>query len=228
MHRVFILVALALTLAPGTTGCGDKVTATPEAPAPEAGFAWPEGPSTRAVLHVRDLGEIEIALYPELAPETVENFVRLAEQGFYNGTTFHRVIPGFMVQGGDPNTRDDEPKNDGFGGSAKTIADEFNAAPHERGVFSMANKGQPNTADSQFFIVHGPAPHLDGKHAVFGRVLSGMEVVDEVTKVDTDPHGRWGPAARPIHDVVVERIEIQRPAATAAEAGAASEAGAES
>ncbi len=202
MRHGLILVALAL----GTIGCGDKVTATPDAPAP---FAWPKGPTPRAVLHIRDVGAIEIALYPQIAPATVDNFVKLAREGFYDGTSFHRVIPDFMVQGGDPNTKDKDPGNDGKGGPGYRIKDEFNAAPHEPGTVSMANLGRPNTADSQFFIVHGSASHLDGKHTVFGRVVDGMDVVDAITKVEVDLYGRWGPRNRPIANVVVEKVEIQ-------------------
>jgi peptidyl-prolyl cis-trans isomerase B (cyclophilin B) len=196
------LVALACATA---IACGDSVTTTKSA----APFDWPEAPTMRASLHVRDHGRLEIDLYPSVAPETVANFVKLANEGFYDGTSFHRVIPGFMLQGGDPNTRDDLPGNDGNGGPGYTIADEFNAAGHERGVLSMANRGNPNTGGSQFFIVQGEARHLDGKHTAFGRVVSGMDVVDRISEVECDVHGRWGPKNRPIESVVIDKIEIQ-------------------
>jgi peptidyl-prolyl cis-trans isomerase B (cyclophilin B) len=192
-------------------GCGDDATPADSAAPQPAAFAWPEGPTPHAVLHVHELGDIEIALYPSLAPETVANFVHLAESDFYDGTTFHRVIPGFMIQGGDPNTKNRDPSDDGMGGPGYKIDDEFNAAPHVRGAVSMANTGHPNTAGSQFFIVHADSPHLDGKYTVFGRVVSGMDVVDAVTKVDLDVYGRWGPKNRPIADVVIDDVEI-RPA----------------
>lgn len=206
------LVATALA-------CGDGSEHASERGDP---FAWPASTDTTAVLHVRELGEIEIALYPQLAPETVANFVRLADEGFYDGTSFHRVIPGFMVQGGDPNSRDRDPTNDGLGGPGYQIDDEMNDAPHTRGSLSMANLGRPNSGGSQFFIVHQDAPHLDGKHAVFGRVSAGMEVVDAITEVETDVHGRWGNKNRPIENVVVEKVEIRR-----AESAAAKTAGPE-
>jgi peptidyl-prolyl cis-trans isomerase B (cyclophilin B) len=214
-HRRTTTLTLALTglLAVGlfASACGDKVTATrsEEAAAEKQPFHWPDSPGLTAVLHVRDYGDIEVALYPELAPGTVDNFVKLAREGFYDGTTFHRVIPGFMIQGGDPNSKDDRPDNDGSGGPGYRIDDEFNAAPHDRGTLSMANMSRPNTGGSQFFIVHGDSPHLQGKHTAFGRVISGMEVVDSISAVETDRHGRWGPKARPIEDVVVEGIEIR-------------------
>ena len=124
-------------------------------------------------------GTIELELYPEYAPKTVNNFVFLASQGFYNGVIFHRVIANFMIQGGDPT-------GTGRGGPGYQFADEFTGNPlkHERGVISMANAG-PNTNGSQFFITHGPQPHLDGRHTVFGKVQKGLEVVDAVQQGDS-------------------------------------------
>jgi len=123
-------------------------------------------------------GMIELELFPEHAPKTVNNFVFLAEEGFYDGVAFHRVIPNFMVQGGDPT-------GTGRGGPGYQFEDEFDNNPltHEQGVISMANAG-PNTNGSQFFITHKPQPHLDGKHTVFGTVVNGQEVVDAVEQGD--------------------------------------------
>jgi peptidyl-prolyl cis-trans isomerase B (cyclophilin B) len=210
MKRPLLPLALATAalLLVCSVACGDKVSATPEAEPP---FQWPETTDIVAVLHVRDLGPIEIELYPSLAPRTVENFVKLANEGFYDGTAFHRVIPGFMVQGGDPNTKDKDPTDDGKGGPGYQIDDEFSRAPHTRGTVSMANAGQPGTAGSQFFIVQQDAPHLDGKYSAFGRVRSGMEVVDAITEAKLDLHGRWGPPNRPIESIVVESVEIRTP-----------------
>ena len=133
---------------------------------------------------------IELELYPEFAPETVKNFESLVESGFYNGLTFHRVIPGFMIQGGDP-------LGTGFGGSEKKIKGEFrqngftqNTLRHERGVISMARSFDPNSASSQFFIMHADAPHLDGAYAAFGKVVSGIEAVDEIAAIPTDYNDR--------------------------------------
>jgi peptidyl-prolyl cis-trans isomerase B (cyclophilin B) len=123
-------------------------------------------------------GKIVIEMAEDDAPNTVANFINLAEKGFYNGVKFHRVIPNFMVQGGDP-------KGNGTGGPGYVIADEFSKnLKHARGVLSMANAG-PNTGGSQFFITHVPCPHLDGKHAVFGKVTAGMDVVDAIKIGDT-------------------------------------------
>lgn len=125
-----------------------------------------------------DRGDIELELYPEYAPRTVNNFVFLAEEGFYDGVTFHRVISDFMIQGGDPT-------GTGRGGPGYKFEDEFRENPlkHEKGVISMANAG-PNTNGSQFFITHGPQPHLDGRHTVFGKVVEGQDVVDSIRQGD--------------------------------------------
>ena len=124
-------------------------------------------------------------LYPETAPDTVANFVKLAEDGFYDGTIFHRVIPGFMIQGGDP-------EGAGTGGPGYTIRGEFSAngfennLKHERGVVSMARAADPNSAGSQFFIMVADAPHLDGQYAAFGRITAGLEVADKIVRVKKD------------------------------------------
>ena len=126
-------------------------------------------------------GNIKAELYSDIAPITVANFCELAEKGFYDGLTFHRIIDGFMIQGGDP-------MGNGMGGSDKKIKGEFssngvqNDLKHERGVLSMARSMNPNSASSQFFIMHADAPHLDGEYAAFGRVVDGIEVVDEIVK----------------------------------------------
>jgi len=149
------------------------------------------------VLELTGLGEIHIELLPEIAPQTVANFKKLAGEGFYNGTTFHRVIPGFMVQGGDPASKNPDPRDDGKGGPGYTIRDEFSEYPHLRGTVSMANAGMPNSAGSQFFIVHEDSPNLDGAYAAFGRVVQGMDVVDAITQLEIDKFGRYGPTDRP-------------------------------
>jgi cyclophilin family peptidyl-prolyl cis-trans isomerase len=140
-------------------------------------------------------GAIAIELFDEDAPKTVENFRKLAGDGFYDGVIFHRVIPDFMIQGGDPT-------GTGSGGPGYQFEDEFNDHPVARGALAMANAG-PNTNGSQFFIVTADAcPWLDGKHTVFGQVTSGMDVVDAIEQVAT------GPSDRPREDVVIERVEL--------------------
>lgn len=141
------------------------------------------------VIEMENGGKIEIELSPESAPITVKNFEKLVAEGFYDGLGFHRVIPGFMIQGGDP-------QGNGMGGSKDRIKGEFrangveNPIKHVRGVISMARSFDPNSASSQFFIMHADAPHLDGQYAAFGKVISGIEVVDEIASVPTDYNDR--------------------------------------
>lgn len=130
-----------------------------------------------AVITLDSGGEIRLEFYPEDAPKTVENFVTLARKGFYNGLTFHRVVPDFVVQGGDP-------KGNGTGGPGYTIKAEFNKQKHVRGSVAMARSQHPDSAGSQFYICYGPTPHLDGNYTVFGRVGSGMELVDRIKQGD--------------------------------------------
>ena len=130
-----------------------------------------------AVITLERGGEIRMEFFPEDAPKTVENFVGLAKKGFYNGLAFHRVVPDFVVQGGDP-------KGDGTGGPGYTIKAEFNNQKHVRGSVAMARSQHPDSAGSQFYICHGPTPHLDGQYTVFGRVTAGMEHVDKIKQGD--------------------------------------------
>ncbi len=145
---------------------------------------------------------IRLELYPEVAPKTVANFEALVRRGFYDGLIFHRVIPGFMIQGGDP-------LGNGMGGADENIVGEFaangykNDLKHTRGVISMARAYNPNSASSQFFIMHADAPHLDGQYAAFGRVVEGMETVDEIAAVATDY------SDRPRIDMRMARVTIE-------------------
>jgi len=145
---------------------------------------------------------IKAELYPEKAPKTVENFEKLVRSGFYNGLCFHRVIPGFMIQGGCP-------QGTGMGGPGWTIEGEFaangfaNDLKHERGVLSMARAMDPNSAGSQFFIMHQNAPHLDGQYAAFGRVVEGMDVVDEIAATATNRMDR------PLQPQVMQSVAIE-------------------
>ena len=155
------------------------------------------------VVITMDTGEvIKLELYPEIAPKTVENFEKLVKDGFYNGLTFHRIIRGFMIQGGCP-------KGNGTGGPGWQIKGEFaangwkNDLKHTKGVISMARAGHPDSAGSQFFIMHEDAPHLDGQYAAFGKVVEGMDVVDRIAAVRT----LWGD--RPMQPVVMQSVVIE-------------------
>ena len=148
-----------------------------------------------------NMGEIKAELYPDVAPVTVKNFVDLIKKGFYNGLTFHRVIEGFMIQGGCP-------KGNGTGGPGYCIKGEFrengvkNDLKHERGVLSMARAMDPDSAGSQFFIMHETSPHLDGQYAAFGKVTDGMNVVDRIATVRTDFNDR------PLEKVVINEMRV--------------------
>ena len=159
-----------------------------------------------AVITIKDYGDIKLVLDGDTAPITVKNFVELAKSGFYDGLTFHRIIKGFMIQGGDP-------KGNGTGGSSKTIKGEFSAngvenkLSHERGVISMARSQDYNSASSQFFIMHADNNYLDGQYAAFGKVTDGMDVVDSIADVEVAT-GLSGEASSPVEPVVIEYIKI--------------------
>ena len=152
-------------------------------------------------MEINEFGTIELELYPEITPITVSNFVHLAKEGFYDGLIFHRIIEGFMIQGGDP-------QGTGMGGPGHQIKGEFssngvkNDLKHTKGVISMARSQMPDSAGSQFFIMHEDAPHLDGSYAAFGKVTSGIEVVDAIATVPTDP------SDRPLNEVKIKSIKV--------------------
>ncbi len=141
---------------------------------------------TRAVIETK-FGNIELKFFPDVAPNHVNNFIELAKKGFYDGTIFHRVIPGFMIQGGDPNSRNANKAAHGTGGPGYTVKAEFNDKPHKRGTLSMARAADPNSAGSQFFICVADAPFLDKQYTVFGEVVSGMDAVDKIVSQPRDP-----------------------------------------
>ena len=148
------------------------------------------------------LGNIEFELLEDVAPGHVQNFKDLANSDFYNGTTFHRVIPGFMVQGGDPNTKSDDRSSHGMGGPGHTIKAEFNDEPHVRGIVSMARSQDPDSAGSQFFVVVKDSDFLDGQYTAFGRVISGMDVADKI--VDSPRDDKDNPIDRIEMKVTIE------------------------
>ena len=187
-----IIMCLTLALVFMTTACA-------------AGSFWDfkkdEGESkvaNRIAVFDTNMGEFEIELFEDKTPITTKNFIDLAQEGFYDGVIFHRIIDGFMIQGGDPT-------GTGMGGPGYTIEDEFTPElTHEsEGILSMANTGRPHTGGSQFFITLAATPWLDGHHTVFGKVIKGMEVVREIGHVKT------GPQDRPVHDVVINKITIK-------------------
>ena len=150
---------------------------------------------------MKDGDVFHVELYPEIAPNTVNNFISLTKKGYYDGLCFHRVIEGFMIQGGDP-------KGNGTGGPGYSIRGEFtrngfkNDLKHKRGVISMARSMMPNSAGSQFFIMHKDSPHLDGQYAAFGAVISGIEVIDKIAGVNVDYNDR------PLRDQVIKSVTV--------------------
>ncbi len=172
-------------------------------------------PHEFAVIKMKTGGEIRVRFFPDKAPNHVLNFKRLAGTGVYDGTLFHRVIAGFMIQGGDPFTKDDDPANDGLGGPGYTIPAEFNNVSHVRGIVSMARAGDPDSAGSQFFIMvadRQPRPGgarwsdvLDGKYTAFGEVISGMEIADRVAAVPTTGRNNL-----PTREQVISSVRIYR------------------
>ncbi len=139
----------------------------------------------RAVIHTK-FGDITLKFFPDVAPNHVKNFIELAQKGFYNGTTFHRVVPKFVIQGGDPNTKNPDRTKHGMGGPGYSVKAEFNNKLHKRGTLSMARSAHPDSAGSQFFICVADAPFLDGKYTVFGEVVTGMEVADKIVSQPRD------------------------------------------
>ena len=174
-YRAVPMVLLSLMLLAGCWGKKEVKTITPP---PDLG--------PRAIIKTK-FGDMEIKFYPEVAPKHVENFIALAKSGFYNGTIFHRVIPGFMIQGGDPNTKESLKRDVyGQGGPGYTIKAEFSDTPHKRGTVSMARAADPDTAGSQFFIVVEDSRYLDRKYTAFGEVTKGIGVADKIVNEARD------------------------------------------
>ena len=185
-----VLLAIGLL-----TGCGAKADVKPVGP--------PPGLGPKAIIKTK-FGDMHIKLNPDVAPKHVENFIKLAKSGFYDGTIFHRVIPGFMIQGGDPNTKNSLRKDTYGQGGPKDekgnpifLKAEFSDIPHKRGIVSMARANEPDTAGSQFFIVVEPSPFLDRKYTAFGEVIKGLGVADRIVSVPKNDH-----------DLPNERIEM--------------------
>ena len=197
IHLFCTLGLFALT----TLVRADVTTNTPSAPAPATNAA-PASVKQVGVIKTSE-GTMIVEFYPDVAPNHVANFIKLAQKGFYDGTAFHRVIKGFMIQGGDPNTKDDNAKDTwGMGGPGYSINAEFNSKHHARGILSMARASDPNSAGSQFFICHADAGFLDGQYTVFGNLIKGYDVLDKIANTQTE-----GPD-RPVKRVNVESVRI--------------------
>lgn len=189
-----LLFMLALTMLTALSACGND-------------DAQSTAKNDKVKVEMQGGGTFVIELYPEYAPETVENFKSLVSEGFYDGLTFHRIVDGFMAQGGDP-------EGTGMGGSKKTIKGEFstngfkkNTLSHTRGVISMARSNNPDSASSQFFICYDDASFLDGQYAAFGKVIEGMEVVDDFLKAERTANS-MGEKATPVNPIIMEKVTL--------------------
>ena len=154
-----------------------------------------------------NLGDITLKFFPEVAPNHVNNFIELAKKGFYNGTTFHRVVPKFVIQGGDPNSKNPDRSKHGMGGPGYQVKAEFNKKPHRRGTLSMARSAHPDSAGSQFFICVADIPSLDGQYTVFGEVVKGIEVVDKIVSQPRDGNDNPKDRIEMTVDIVTEQTQ---------------------
>lgn len=217
-----LVFALTIGCALALVACGPKprekelaLHETPEFKESIEAFSWPSEPSHIVALEIAGRGIIRLGLYEQVAPVTVAHVVDCVTRGVYDDTLFHRVIKDFMVQGGNPNTRKRGPGTTRGDWGDLRVEDEYRAIHHDRGVVAMANLGRPGSARSQFFIVHRDSHHLDGKYTAFGRVLSGLDVVDEIADVETDKVGRWGEKDNPLETVILQRATLERGAVAA-------------
>lgn len=190
-----------------TTEVASSTAATESAPMTSAATAAEENPMSHYENKIAEIhttaGQFNLRFYPDLAPGHVKNFIDLSESGFYAGTKFHRVIPGFVIQGGDPNTKAGDPSTWGTGGSPNKLKAEFNSRPHKRGILSMARSGHPDSASSQFFVCVADVPSLDNQYTVFGEVTEGMDVVDKIVNAQT------GPGDRPVNPTAITKVVVR-------------------
>jgi len=235
MKRAFLWICLVSITAGALLAQTAKPTPTAQSPAgakAQAATAAKAAPAAQdqtemvAVLQTK-LGKIVMRFFPDKAPNHVKNFIALCKSGFYNGTKFHRTIPGFMIQGGDPNTKSGDPSTWGQGGHTDkdgkeiTVKAEFNDTHHARGIVSMARSQDPNSASSQFFVCVADAGYLDHQYTAFGEVISGMDVVDKIVNAPAKPGG--GPdtvPSSPVNPVAIDKATIEKKPPQAQEPGA--------
>ena len=214
--------ALGMMMVAGLFAAGNASAADPpgKAAASAKPAAAPAGEEV-AILET-SRGRMVVEFWERDAPKTVANFKKLARQGFFDGTGFHRIIKGFMIQGGDPKSKNPKAPDLGTGDPGYKIPDEFSARKHVKGVLSMANSGTPNSAGSQFFIMHGAAPFLDGKYTAFGRLIEGTEVLDNIANTPTGPNAMMGgEKSRPLEWTTMKSVKIVPRASLAAAGGKA-------
>lgn len=186
-----------------TSATESPMTSATPAPAAQEKSDMSEYQNKIVELHT-EAGQINLRFFPDIAPDHVKNFIDLAKSGFFDGTKFHRTIPGFVIQGGDPLTKTDNVRAWGTGGSDKNVKAEFNPTPHKRGILSMARANDPDSASSQFFICVADVPSLDNKYTVFGEVTSGMDVADKIVNAATVPG-----TDRPANPVTITKAVVR-------------------
>jgi len=198
--NLFFSGTFALLLA---AGCSNEKPSAPAAPAAVTNQSSATPSAKEVAVITTSEGVMVLEFYPDVAPNHVANFEKLARSGFYDGTAFHRVIPGFMIQGGDPNTKNEAAKDSwGMGGPGYTVNAEFNAKHHARGILSMARANDPNSAGSQFFICQADCGQLDGQYTVFGNLIKGFDVLDKIATAPTEQPDR------PLKRVNIDSIKI--------------------
>jgi len=212
MRCAFLGAALTMLVA-GAASADDAATKAPAAKAakPAAKAMKPAAKATADEVGILDTskGRMVVEFWEKDAPQTVANFKKLARQGYYDGTGFHRIIKNFMIQGGDPKSKNPSATDLGTGGPGYTIKDEFNSHPHVKGVLSMANTGTPNSAGSQFFVMHGTAPSLDGHYTAFGHLISGMDVLDKIANSPTGPNPSMpGENSKPMEWTTLKSVKV--------------------
>jgi peptidyl-prolyl cis-trans isomerase B (cyclophilin B) len=224
--RAILLGATLGVFVMGTAWAADDMAAKAPAktPAKPAAKAAKSASDEVAILDTSK-GRMVVEFWAKDAPQTVENFKKLARQGYYDGTGFHRIIKGFMIQGGDPKSKNANAPDLGTGGPGYTIKDEFNSHQHVKGVLSMANTGTPNSAGSQFFIMHGTSPNLDGHYTAFGHLISGMDVLDKIANSPTASNPSMpGENSKPAEWTMLKSVKIMSKAAYATMKGATKKA----
>jgi peptidyl-prolyl cis-trans isomerase B (cyclophilin B) len=205
----------------GAAWADDTATKSPAATPPaEKAAAKAAKPAAKPMNEVAVMetskGRMVVEFWEKDAPQTVANFKKLARQGYFDGTGFHRIIKGFMIQGGDPKSKNPSATDLGTGGPGYTIKDEFNSHPHVKGVLSMANTGTPNSSGSQFFVMHGTSPNLDGHYTAFGHLIAGMDVLDKIANSPTGPNPSMpGENSKPMEWTTLKGMKIMSKAAYA-------------
>jgi peptidyl-prolyl cis-trans isomerase B (cyclophilin B) len=223
MSAGFLVAGTAMAADPPAAGAAKA--AAPKAPNAQAAAGQASAAADEVAVMETSKGRMVVEFWPKEAPQTVANFKKLARQGFFDGTGFHRIIKGFMIQGGDPKSKNPKAPDLGTGDPGYKIKDEFNGHRHEKGVLSMANSGTPNSAGSQFFVMHGTASSLDGKYTAFGHLFEGMDVLDAIANSPVGANAMMGgEVSKPLEWTTLKSVRIMPRAAWLAKKSEAAKA----